>query len=477
MSALLFLISCGPKPVAPPPVAAPFPSEPAVTGLPDWSPPVPERAELETGIPVWVSPDAGLPLVSIRVVVPVGTAHDPAEKWGLAALAAAMMEESIGDLSTLQRAAAVDRLAIRLGVSAGRDATIVSLDTHADRLDEALPLLAQTILSPAFKPEDFERLHRRQLTSIRQGLDDNGYISSYFLPTLWYGAEHPYGHPPDGTLDTVAGLTNDDIKQWHRDQMHAIGATIVVVGDVAVPDIIGRLDKHLRSWGAGPQRLPQMPPAAADHPRLVLVNTGPAAQTHVHVISPGPDAVDEARAAAKLSAIVVGGSFTSRLNQKLREEKGYTYGARMRVSDRRRGGSVSSYARVQTDVTGAALVDFLAVLKDAAEAGFTEAEHGKALGQAQSNMVEQVESRSGLAGLYAGELSSGRHIDQIDAEVAGLMAVAQDQMGRAARSYMHPERSMILLVGDATAVLPQLEAAGLPKPDPIIELSSVLGDE
>lgn len=436
-----------------------LPPMPPAAPTPQWSPPAPTKLALASGLPVWLHEDHDLPLVSLRIQIPTGSVDDPQGRWGTAALTASMMQEAAGELTSLERAAALDRLAARFSVDPGREWTTVVLDVHKDRLAAAMPLLADAILRPKLLSDDWERVKQRHVTSIEQGLDDNPVVAAMIAPALLFGPDHPYGHPVNGTLPTASTVTLEEVQGFWRRNLHAGGAQVVVVGDVEPQAVIGLLDTHLAEWTAS-ERTAREFTAPDPRPGRHFVHRADSSQTVIRTLALGPSGSAE-RAPADLARVVLGGSFTSRLNQRLREDKGYTYGARLGLSEWSHAGMTTSSSNVRADATAAALVDVFDVLGKARDEGFTEVELQRARAQALSDLVDAGESRAALAGTYAHEIEVGRDPARIDQRGAELSAVDAAAMQAAARQWMDPDRMGVLLVGDRTVVMPQLEAAGL----------------
>jgi zinc protease len=436
----------------------PLPDMPAA-GVPAvWSPPSPVRVEMASGLPLYVREDHQLPLVSLRIEIPTGSVDDAA-RWGTAALTAAMLEESSGGLTSLQRAAALERLAAQFSVGVGREWTTVALDVHRDRLAEALPLVADALLRPSFAAEDWERVHQRHITGLEQDQDDNATVASVVAPRILFGDAHPYGHPVSGTPTTARAVDLEAVKSFFASQFHAGGAAFVVVGDVDPATVKQSLETSFGAWKSQ-ARAPRTYAAAAPRPGRFFVDSPDSTQTVLRVVMPGPSGTDPARDAADLARVVLGGSFTSRLNQKLREEKGYTYGARVGISRWLRGGMASASSSVRGDATAPALTDLIGVLDGARKEGFLPNELDKARAQALADLVESAESRSNVAGLYTMEIDQGRDPLNISAAGSAVMAVDAAAMQRATEQFLDPARATIVLVGDKAAVMNDLDKAG-----------------
>ena len=319
------------------PVAAAFPDRPEPGAPEAYTPPDPVRTELSNGVPVYVVSDPSLPLVNVQLAVPTGAAMDPAEKAGRAALGASMLGEGAGDRTTLEQAAALEALAASLSFGLRREATTLSLDVHADRLEEALPLAADALLRPRFDTDDWNRVKSQHLTLLKASLDDNRQVAGQVGTRRWWGADHPYGSPSDGTPASVESLTLKDVKAWHTGELHAGGAAFVVVGDVTSEEVTKLLDQHFGSWKASERKAMEMKAAAAPK-GIVVVDRPGSTQTVFNVIMDGQSTDSDARAPLDVATVIMGGSFTSRLNRRLREELGYTYGARMGMGRMHHGG-------------------------------------------------------------------------------------------------------------------------------------------
>ncbi len=456
---LLLMFACAPKGGSVSPVVDPnFPAVPNPGSPAVWSPPAPEVLKLGDESPLYLHADAKLPLVSIRILIPTGSVDDPGKKWGVAGLTAAMAQEASGDLSSLERSAAFDRLAAKFSIDAGREWTTVSLEVHQDRLKEAIPLVADAILEPKFLKEDWDRVWTRHMTGLEQSLDDNAAVSAQIGPRLWFGDEHPYGHSVGGTLASVKSIDLDDVRKFHAANYHSGGAVYIAVGAVDAGTLIPMFNEAFAAWKAKSRSKREYPAPKATR-GLWFVDSPGSSQTVIRAIMPGPhERQDYAR--TELARIVLGGSFTSRLNQKLREEKGYTYGARLGLSQWNHEAMIAATTSVRSDATAPALADLIAVIEGARDNGFTEAEVSRAKAQALTDLVDGAESRASLAGTYALAISQG--LDPVSVAKVGEEMVGPDAaaMKAATGEWIDPSKAAILLVGDKATVLPALEAAG-----------------
>lgn len=460
----LALVACPPAPapaddLAPsPPVETGFPERPTPGAPAVFTPPTPTSAQLPNGIAVHVVSDDSLPLLSVRLVLPTGAVDDPAGKYGLGALGASMLSEGAGERTALEQAAALDGLASKLSFQSGRETLTMALDTHRDRLAEALPLAADALLRPRFDDDDWSRVHDQHLNGLLSAQDNPVRVAGLVSARQFFGADHPYGTPADGTVESAKAVSLADARSWHADNVHAGGAAFVVVGDVKAAEVTALLEQHFGAWEARERPAREFPAAAAGARKIIVDKPG-SSQTVVSVLATAPPSTAPGRAALDVGRTIMGGSFTSRMNRRLREELGYTYGARMSVRRMRHGGYISSGASVRGDATADSVAELTALLGAAASEGFTEAEIGRGRAQNLTDIVDSAETRSGLASLYASEIAGGRtpadvaswlkELDSIDAATA-----------KAAASAFDPASSMIVLVGDWSVIEAPLAEKG-----------------
>lgn len=434
-------------------VAVPVPGPPAVAPAPD-----PVRTELTNGVPVYTVAAPSLPLVSVRLMLPTGSIDDPADRQGLAALTTRMLSESAGSRSAIEQAAALDALAADLDFSVGRESLILQLDVHRDALADALPLAADALLRPAWSPDDFARVESQHISSVQAALDNNSVVAGRVADAQWWGPEHPYGRPHDGTVASASDTLITHLKAWHTEHIHAGGAAFVVVGAVEPDQATELLDAHFGSMPATARSKRELAAPVATE-GVAIVDRPGSSQTVISVVLPGEGANDPQRAPIDAVQTILGGSFTSRLNRRLREELGYTYGARMSVTRYRHGGVISVRVSVRADATADALVELLALLRAAQTDGVTAAEAARGRAQLITSAVDSSETRAGLAEVLVAELASGHTPDALGAYLQQVDALEAKSVSRAA-STVRTGAASIVLVGDRAEIEGELVGRG-----------------
>ena len=457
----LGLMACGPKAPPPAPPVDPLAARPAVGTPAAFTPPAPTQLSLSNGAALWVVPQPGLPLVSLRLHLPGGAATDPAGHPGLTVLADEMVMHGAGDRDAAAFAAESERLALSLWTWTGGSSTTVALDAHADRLDVGLDLLADAVLRPTFAPDEVALVLEQQIGDIRQSLDDPRTVASTAAWATWYGDGHPLSTPTSGTESGLAGVEAPALASSWVARAVPNRATFVVSGAVEPEAVQAALEARFADWTSpdGPSLAP-IPPAegvAEGGPRLVFVDVPDASQTTLRVHLPGWASTDPAAATGDLAIIALGGTFTSRLNRLLREEKGYTYGARARSGGSPVEGTVVVTTAVQRDVTAPALVDLIGELKKLPD-GVTDEEVGKAAGARRTGAIEAMSSRASIADTFLGLVQDGREAGALAADLATVGAATRADVDA---TLGHPslDQALIVVAGDLSVIRAPVEAA------------------
>ena len=462
---------------------------PELGPAPAFRPPVVERFELSNGLPVLFVEKPGVPLAQVNLLVKGGAVADPDGKGGLASLTADMMDEGAGDLSALELADAVDYLGIDLSTGADLGSLQVQLHTPVSKLDAALALMADVALRPTFPEADLERLRTSRLTSLAQRRDEARAIASVLFDRTLYGGDSPYGRPTSGSPASVGALGRTDLVAFHQAAVRPQNAALVVVGAVDRADVAPRLEALFggNAWpAAGPGgaastsadlqlggEVPEPTQVAARE--VLLVDKPGAAQTVVRIGRIGAARSTPDYAALQVLNTILGGSFTSRLNQNLRETNGYTYGAGSSFAFRPVAGPFTASADVQTDVTGPALTEFFREL-EGIRARVPDAELAKARSNVALSFPEPFQTVRGTAAVVGDLFLDGLPLDAYDDYTARVLAVTAEDLERVADRYIDAARVAVVLVGDRATIEADVRALGL-GPVETLTIDDVLGPQ
>ena len=468
VAAFSFAMACGgppvvttnvpaaPKPVATAPVDLTVPptlAPPPALRLP----PVTTRT-LPNGLKLVVIEQHELPLADFILDVRTGGEADPAGKAGTASLASGMLTEGTTSRSSLAIADQAAYLGVRVGAGSGWEQSTVSLHAPTAQLDSALALFADVALHPAFNAPDLERVRKVRLTALQQVRDRGPLIANLAYATALYGEQHPYGRPLSGTETSVADITRDDLVRFYTTYFRPNNATLLAVGDVRPDDIERRAIALFGNWQRAD--VPTVTEGAVSPPKattLVLIDKPGAAQSSFRLGGIGVPRSTDDYFAIEVMNTILGGSFTSRLNQNLRETHGYTYGASSGFSMRRSAGPFTAGAEVVSAKTDSAFVEFMKELR-AIRDTVPSSELAKAKRYLQLGLPQNFETTGDIASQMLPLITYGVPLNFYDTAVQRIGAVTQADVQRVARKYVDPDHLTIVIVGDRKLIEPGLRA-------------------
>ena len=311
---------------------------PEVTEFPSASFPTRETAELDNGLKVILATREAVPVVNLTLLLDAGYASDQFALPGTARMAMAMLDEGTASRDALQISDSLDTLGATLGAGSNLDASSVSMSALVENLDESLDLFADVVLNPSFPEAEFDRLKQQQLAGIGREKVQPVAMAQRVLPRILYGEGHAYSSPltGSGTEESVGELSLDSLRSFHDTWFKPNNATLIAVGDIAMEDLLSGRRSPLRELGGG-RRAGQEPGrgrAAARDGRLPDRSAPTPRSRSSSPAQPGPPPKrDPANLPIEAMNDMLGGGFTSRINLNLREEKGWSYGARAVLLD------------------------------------------------------------------------------------------------------------------------------------------------
>ena len=417
---------------------------------------------LDNGLRVVLVERTALPLVSLELQFRGGAAAHPTAKAGLAGLAADMLDEGTPTRTALEIADAVDLLGASMSSTAGYDASQIRLSVLRTRFPAALEILADVVMRPAFPEADLERVRRERLSRVIQRSDVPAALADDAFMEVLYGVDNPYGVPLLGTKGTLESITRDDVVAFHQARYAPGQATLVIAGDIDREDLDGYLAHAFAGWsghGADPGPLPVA--AARTERTIYLVDKPGAAQSEVRIGRVGVSRDTDTYYPASVMNTVLGGSFTSRLNAKLREEKGYTYGAGSFFDMRRAPGPFEASAAVATAVTDSAVVDFVRELDRMADETVPPEELGRARNYLALRLPQRFESVDDVVRRFSELVLHGIPLDFYAGYVEGVESVDAAAVRGAAETLLGTGRMAIVVAGDRSVIEAPLRALNL----------------
>ena len=434
---------------------------------PAFSLPAFERAELGDGTAVWVAEHRRAPLLTLHLLLPTGYAADPPDKPGLASLTAALFEEGTAGLSAVELDTALKRIGGHLTTAVTCDATVVALTVLSQHAAAGLRLLFETTMRPRLDADDVARERELRINRIRQQRQSPGAVADRVFLEALYGP-HPYGHLSIGTESALRSIGPADVEAFHRHGYAAAPWTLVAAGDVAPTALIAEAE---RAWAAARPPVDRLP-AAAGPPepgpageRMVFVARDGAVQSEIRLGHAGPPRRTPDYYALLVLNMVMGGQFVSRINQNLREAKGYTYGASTAFDWRVGRGPF----RLQTSVQTAATVDAIreAVREVADIRGARPASDGE-LAVAQAALTRgfprTLETAAQVARAGVQIALHGLPADAYAQFPRRIAAISAADVRRAAERHIDPGGLVAVVVGSRPDVFDGLSELGFGAP-------------
>ncbi len=459
-----------PAPAPTPPAPAPEPASSAApvpdrgpapwasSGIADWTkapgpekeptfkPPVAKRSKLENGMSLLVVENHKLPIVSMTLVAPgAGASSDPSAKPGVASFTADLLDEGAGGLSAIAIAEEQDRLGASIGAGVDVDYALVSVSTLTKTLDPTLDLVAKIITQPAFEQKEFDRVKGDRATSLELRRDRPREVAALMLNAALYGLSSAYGHPTTGLRESFKDITVADVQTFYKERWNPAAMTLVVVGDFDTKALRTKLDATLGAWKpAGVKR----PAKAAAKPekltkRLLLVDRKDAAQSDVRIGLVGLDRRDRRYYQFEVLSSALGGGFTSRLVQRLREQLGITYGARAGMDYRLAPGPFVISTAIVTPQTGTGISEIVTILDDLA----TKDMPAEELDKSKQNLIRALPSlfdtNASTAGAFADLAIFGLPDNWYASYAANVRKVTAKDVKAAAKALI-PSKNMVI---------------------------------
>jgi len=427
----------------------------------------PESFKLDNGIPVMLWKKTELPLVAMVVVFRPGHIVGDTRKAGAVYLAADMLDEGAGDLDALDFSDAMQSLGAQFFPSADRESLSVSLTVLKRNFDKAAALATDAVLRPKFDENEWERVKRLHLEDLKSQDDQPALVASRVAARMLFGDAHAYGWPIVGTPETVIKLIRDDVRLPYVTMVQPEFATVFMAGDISKDEAKIVLDKTLGSWKPFPLSSPKHQQPSINTPnelKVVLVDRPDAVQTVIYFILPGVKYSDQYRVQYRLINTLFGGSFTSRLNMNLREEHGYTYGARSGYVMRPMLGYVTASSSVRTDVTGESLKEFLSEFHRIRGGDISEEETVKA---GETLRTDVIQSFAGLHGVLQEAIertAAQMPFESLVRDMAAMESAATAELNKIVGPALPLENGVLVLVGDKKTILEQIKDLGLATP-------------
>lgn len=422
------------------------------------------RTSFENGIQLIGTESNEVPTVNVQLYIKGGhelDAKDP-QKAGLASLTAALMNESTQNYSSEEISEELRLVASSISVSGGRSETVVGVSTLSKNLTRTMELLEEILYRPAFTEDDFNRVKQQQLESIRASYQNPAAVASQIYSRLLYGDEHIYSVPTSGLEETVSRITVEDVRTFYETYMSPEITEVVVVGDISEEEVFSSL-AFLNNWETKNVEIPDLPePKPGDYTKVYLMDKVGAPQSEIRIGYLSDMTYDATGEYFKTSLMnySLGGAFNSRINLNLREDKGWTYGARSGFSGNDRGSQFTASAGIKASATDSAVVEFIKEIKGFQENGITDDELNfmrNSIGQRDARRYETPFQKAGFLGNIIRYDLDGSYVDK-QAEI--IQSISQEDINALAKKYLNTDNAYILVVGDGASNRDKLKALG-----------------
>jgi zinc protease len=453
--------------------------------VPDWPlerPPKPLAARevkfppyairtLANGLQVVAVSHSEQPVVSLRLLIRAGGAQDPNQKPGVASLAAALLDQGTTTRSAEQIQQTIDSIGGAIGAGSGTELTFVNAVVMKDSFNLALDLVSDIARNASFAPNEIELQRKQMLSGLTVSYEDPEYLAGVVFDRLVFGF-HPYGRPDGGTPESVASITREDLLAFHKAWFGANNAILAIVGDMSPEEAFAGAERAFGAWGKSTSTAekPVDPPAPTR--RLVIIDRPGSVQTEIragHTALPRqhPDYL-----ALDLALKILGGEGGNRLHRVLRSERGLTYGASADLNALKNSGNIVADTDTRSETTAEALRLMVDEMWRLQRNRVSERELADAQAYLTGSFPLTIETPSAIALQVLNAVFYGLDLQELQTFRERVNAITVDDIQRVARTYLHPDRLSIVLVGDASQFEKQLAGVGFDRVEriPVAEL-------
>jgi len=415
--------------------------------------PAVQQARLANGLTLVVVPMHEVPQVQV-VLTASGGAREDDVLPGLATFTANMLNEGAGGRDANGIAAEVAYLGASLQSGADWNGINVQLRAPKRTMAQALDLMADVVLRPAFVSTEVKRQRDLRLANLVQQRDLPSALATLAFNAIVFPEGHPYHRPIGGDSASTAALDSSGVRGFYERTVRPERTTVIVTGDVTLAEARGAIEKRFASWKApgGPASVGVNSEPATRPTTVYLVDKPGAPQSVVRIGHRGVERSSSDYYSIQVMNTLLGGSFSSRLNTNLRETKGYTYGARSSFDFQPVPGAFLASADVRTDVTDSSLVEFFRELRRIRDTLVAPDELDRTRQYLALRLPGAFETTGQVANQINTLLTFGLPFSWFDDYVRRIMAVTAEDVRRVARTYIHPDSVSVVIVGDVQKI-------------------------
>jgi zinc protease len=414
--------------------------------------PAHEKYVLKNGLTVLLLEKHGVPMINVFALVKTGSAADPAGQSGLASITAGLLRKGTKARTAQQFAADLDYVGGEFEAEAGADFSSVGAEFLSKDLERGLGLLSDALLHPTFRQEEVDKLLAQAVDAVRGAKDDPQQVLGLYYDGYLYGT-HPYGRPAGGDEASLQRIKRDAIVKFYEGNYAPGNTLLAVAGEFNGAEIRKKLEETFGGWPAhavAPVQVAAMPPEKGK--RLLLVNKDDATQTYFALGNVGIARNDPDRVAIRVVNTIFGGRFTSLLNEALRVESGYTYGASSFFDARKAPGPFGIHSFTKNETTTPAIDLALQVLQKFRKDGVTDEQLKSAKSYIKGQFPPNLETSKQLAQIIATYEFYGLGDDEINQLEARVDAVTPEMAKQVIQKHFPSENLVFVLIGKASAI-------------------------
>jgi len=415
-----------------------------------------ERDFLSNGMELIVANRSAVPVVNVRMSVDAGYASDQFGELGTSSLAMTMLDEGTKSRSALEISDELARLGARFSAGSSIDSSAVGISALKENLDASLDIYADLVLNPAFPENELERLRRMRIARIQQEKTQPVGLAIRVFPKLLYGEGHAYSMPltGSGTEESVARISRESLIDYHDTWFRPNNATMIVVGDTTMAEMKPKLERLFRKWEPGTIPAKNVADVGLrDTEQVYIIDRPDSEQSIIIAGNIAPAVSDSNEIAVETMNEIIGGSFTSRINMNLREDKAWSYGARTLLLGTKAQRPFIAYAPVQTDKTMESMAEIRRELVEyLGDNPATDEEINKVKSNNTLSLPGRWETAAAVLRDIGEIVTFDLPDDYWDTYADSVLNVSAGQIGTAADAVIKPDNLIWVIVGDRAKI-------------------------
>lgn len=437
---------------------------PEIGETPDASFPKFEKAKLSNGLNVMLANRKTIPVISFSLMINAGYSADQFAIPGTASLTANMLDEGTKKMNALQISDEMQNLGTYIGSSAGLDYNYLTLNSLKSNLDKSLSLWSEILLTPSFPQDELDKLKKQQIAGIKREKVQPTQMAYRVLPKLFFGEGHAYSLPLTGSgfEESVEKISREDLIKYHQTWYKPNNATLVIVGDVTLSEILPKIEKAFKDWKPGDVPQKNITNVEVKNSNVLYLLDKPAAQQSIilggHLIVPKSDPDD---LAIETMNDILGGVFTSRINMNLREDKHWSYGSFSFFINTKSQRPYIFYGAVQTDKTKESILEMQKEIREyVSTRPATDDELNKIKMNNILSLSGQWETMSAVSSSLQQIVNYNYPENYFDTYSDKMKNLNLTQIHNAANKVIKPEKVIWVVVGDKAKIEPGLKELG-----------------